>query len=55
MQLCADDKVLYVHAKTEQEAASVLSAAMEPLSQWFKKNNVYILTQKRQHVCVFLS
>ena len=43
VQLYADDTVLYVHAKTKQEAAPTLSAAMVPVSHTGSKIHIYIL------------
>lgn len=40
--LYADDTVLYTHAKTKQEAAAVLSAAMFPVSLWLQNSCLYL-------------
>jgi len=53
MQLYADDTVLYVHAKTKQEAAAILSAALAPVSNWLNESCLHLNTKKT--VCMFFS
>ncbi|KAJ0032802.1 hypothetical protein NQD34_002883 [Periophthalmus magnuspinnatus] len=53
MQLYADDTVLYTHAKTKYEAATVLSGAMVPVSYWLHDSGLHLNTKKT--VCMFFS
>lgn len=53
MQLYADDAVLYAHAKTKCEAATILSGAMVPVSHWLNNSCLHLNTKKT--VCMFFS
>ncbi len=53
LQLYADDAVLYVHAKSKQEAATKLSAALAPVSHWLNESCLHLNTKKT--VCMFFS
>ena len=49
----ADDTVLYVHAKSKQQAASKLTEALVHVSDWLKRSRLHLNINKT--VCMFFS
>ena len=53
VQMYADDTVLYTHAKTKEQAATKLTAALVHASDWLKTSSLHLNTNKT--VCMFFS
>ena len=53
MQIYADDTVLYVHAKSKQQAASKLTEALVHVSDGLKTSRLHLNINKT--VCMFFS
>lgn len=52
-QMYADDAVIFTSAKTTQEAASVLTSAMVPVSEWLYKSCLLLNASKT--VCMMFT
>ncbi len=52
-QMYADDVVLYVHAKSQQQAAQKLTDTMNQVAQWLINSRLHLTVRKT--VCMFFT
>lgn len=52
-QMYADDVVLYVHAKSQKQAAQKLNSTMDKVSQWLAKSCLHLNVKKT--ACMFFT